>query len=101
MKQKIEAFSLIELIIVISIIAIISSSGMIYFNNFTDKLKINHTLSEIKSDLDSLDNKISNREIFDYELYFEKNKLYYLNSENIFDLDVSLKFNNLDLNTGI
>lgn len=100
-RESNKAFSLIELIVVISIIAIISSSGMFYYNNFVEKLKISNSVSEIKSDLDSLDNKISKREIFDYELYFEKDKPYYLNFENVFDLDVSLQFNSLDLNSWI
>jgi len=41
--------------------------------------------------LKDLDNKINNREIFDYEVVFEKNKNYFLINENIFDLDNKLE----------
>jgi len=101
MKKKIKWFTLIELIVVISIIAVISSSWIVYFTDFSDDLKIKNSVSEIKSGIESLDNKIKNREIFDYELTFSWWGLYYFYSENIFNLSTLLKLNRLDLNSWI
>ena len=84
-------FSLIELIIVISIIAIISVFWASSFSDQIDSLKFKNTLWKISWDLKDLDNKINNREIFDYEVVFEKNKNYFLINENIFDLDNKLE----------
>ena len=89
-------FSLIELIIVISIIAIISVFWISSFSDQIDNLKFKNILWEISGDLKDLDNKVNTRQIFDYEVIFEKNKRYYLVNENIFDLDVSLKLDNLE-----
>ena len=92
-------FSLIELIIVISIMAIISVWGLSYFTGFIDDLKISNAVYEIKGDLDSLDNKVNKKEIFDYELYFSGSSLYYYSYENIFDLDYKLNIGDVDLIT--
>jgi len=94
-------FSFIELIIVISIIAIISVFWISSFSDQIDSLKAKNVLSEVSYDIKDLDNKVANREIFDYELEFIKNKKYYLVNENIFDQDFSLKLDNLNDNTWI
>ncbi len=94
-------FSLIELIIVISIIAIISVFWMSSFSNKIDSLKFKNILWEISGDLKDLDNKINSKQIFDYEVILEKNQKYYLFNENIFDLDISLKLDSLDENSWI
>ena len=95
-KNKKYAFSLVELIVVSSILIIISSSGMIYFTDFIDDLAFNKMIIKVWDDFKDLDKKIDRKEIFDYELYLSGWINYYISSENIFDLKTSIKFNNLN-----
>jgi len=46
-KNKKYAFSLVELIVVSSILIIISSSGMIYFTDFIDDLAFNKMIIKV------------------------------------------------------
>lgn len=95
-KNKKYAFSLVELIVVSSILIIISSSGMIYFTDFIDDLAFNKMIIKVWDNFKDLDKKIDRKEIFDYELYLSGWINYYISSENIFDLKTSIKFNNLN-----
>ena len=96
-----KAFSLIELIVVISIMATISISWFAYFLKFNDDLKFNSSISNIKKELGYLDNKVLQKEIFDYELFFIKDKKYYYWYENIFDLNKSIFLDSFDEGTWI
>ncbi len=96
-----KAFSLVELLVVITIIAIISASWLMYFTDFANNLKIRNAIYEIKGDLEGLDNKINNKKLFDYEIYFEINSLYYYDYKNNFDLNYRQKLVSLDSNTWI
>ena len=99
MKKKRKAFSLIELIIVSSILIIVSTSGVFYFTDFIEELSFKKTINSINDNLETLDNKISKKEIFDYEIEFSKWKLYYEFSENIFDLNIHIDISNTTTET--
>ena len=86
---------MVEVIVVISILIIISSSWIIYFTWFIDDLSFKKTISDIKEKIDSLDNKINKKEIFDYEISFKKWDIYYVSNENLFDLDVHIEIKEL------
>jgi prepilin-type N-terminal cleavage/methylation domain-containing protein len=101
MKKIKKAFSLIELIIVSSILVIVSSSGVIYFTDFIDNLALKKTISIIWNNFETLDKKIDRKEIFDYELYLSGWTNYYTSSENIFDSDVSIEISSLNLDNWI
>ena len=96
--KKIKAFTFIELMIVISILAILSVAWIMSFGDKIDSLKANSILSEISWNIWDLDNKVSNKQIFDYEIIFEKDKNYYQINENIFDTDYQLKLDSIDNN---
>lgn len=93
--SKIKAFSLIELIVVSSILIIVSTSWVFYFVSFIDNLTFKETLSDVKNNFETLNNKISKKEIFDYEMNFSKSNLYYSSSENIVDLDTYIKIDSI------
>lgn len=89
-------FSLIELLIVVTIIAIISISWFFYFTKFSDDFYLKNSLYSIKSDFEDFDNKVNRKEVFDYELYLNKDLNYYYIYENVFDLDWTFVFDNFD-----
>ncbi len=64
------AFTLIELIVVISIITLISSTWIFYFLDFVQEQEINGKLYIVEDEIKQLDKKIKNYEILDYELVF-------------------------------
>lgn len=96
--MKIKWFTLIELIIVISIIMIVSSSWTYYFSKFIWSQKIKQELEIIKSDFDILDKNIKNYNIFDYKinLNIQTWSLAYTYYTNLFDTD---NYQLLDLNS--
>ncbi len=100
MKNK-NAFSFVELIIVISILSIITIFWVSSFSSQIDSLKFKSTLSKISGDIKDLDNKVNTKQIFDYEIKFIKWKKYFLISENIFDLNNKLILSNYDEDTWI
>lgn len=96
--KKIKAFTFIELMIVISILTILSVAWIMSFWDKIDGLKANSILSEISWNIWDLDNKVANKQIFDYKIIFEKDKNYYQINENIFDTDYQLKLDSIDNN---
>jgi len=64
------AFTLIELIVVISIITLISSTWIFYFLDFVQEQEISQKLYIVEDDIKQLDKQIKNYEILDYELQF-------------------------------
>ena len=89
-------FTLIEIIVVISIIVLITGSWIFYFNNFLWWVKIKSDISKINSILEEFDNKVKYKEIFDYELYLKSWDLGFYYYENKFDLDNFLKATSLN-----
>ncbi|MDP2090387.1 MAG: hypothetical protein Q8K30_02210 [Candidatus Gracilibacteria bacterium] len=62
------AFTYIELIVVITIITLLSSTGVFYFNDFVKNQELTLKVNTIEDNLKDLDKKIKNNEIFDYEI---------------------------------
>ena len=87
-SKVIKAFTLVELIVVIAIITLISSSWIMYFLNFISIQKIEQKFSIIEYNMEQLDKKVKNYEIYDYELNFSTSstwKLLYITYINNFD----------------
>lgn len=84
-----KAFTLIELIVVISIITITASSWVFYFLDFVKSNEIKSKLSLLETEIENIDNKVDNYEIFDYKLIFSTtNTWYYINYSNFFDSNI-------------
>ena len=88
MKKNMKAFTLIELLIVISIITIISASWVFYFLDFVYEQEIGQKLTIVEDNLSDLDKNIKNYNIFDYELHLNTStgSRWYITYINNFDL---------------
>lgn len=71
------AFTLIEILLSITIISFLSVSAISYFHNFVGTKKLDSELSLFKSSIENLDMKVRNKDIYDYELSFSWTKLHY------------------------
>lgn len=80
MKNKVKAFTLIEILISITIVSIISVVSLNWFLNFLEENTLKLKTSKILNNIESLDKKVENKEIFDYKVVFDKN---YTNSSYI------------------
>lgn len=88
MKYIKKAFTLIELIVVISIITITTSSWVFYFFDYIKSQEISQKLSQVEDELNFLDKQIKDYKIFDYELNFNLSNTWsksYITYKNIFD----------------
>ncbi len=65
-----KAFTLIELLVVIAIITLLSSAWIFYFLDFVKEQEISQKLYIIDDNLEELDKKVKDYNIFDYELLF-------------------------------
>lgn len=84
--MKTKAFTLIELLIVISIIIVVSTAWAFSFFDFLKKRELNLKLNEIEQFIVNKDKKINSKEIFDYKLTFDTNiKDYFYVYENLID----------------
>lgn len=96
--KRISGFTLIEIIVVISIIILVSSSGIVYFSGFSDRQQLKTELYTLQTIFDEYDTKVKKYEIFDYSLSLStasgSNKSIII-QENIFDTDytATLEFN--------
>ena len=94
-----KAFSFVEIMFVVAIIAFLSVSGVNYFNGFVDSKRIETELSLVNNKLEILNTKVKNREIYDYEVIFSWSKdflMYKLNqstnkSNTILNIDKNTK----------
>lgn len=68
MKKIIKALTYAELIIVISIMTILTSSISYYFVDFVNKNNFKNEINEFLYIIEEEDYKIQNKEIFDYEI---------------------------------
>jgi len=97
-KTLLKAFTLIELIIVISIITLITTSSVFYFLDFVNNQEIKQKIQLIENDLLELDKEVKNYKTFDYQLEMDTSTLSwkYIVYKNIFDLNNTQKilFNN-------
>jgi len=82
-----KAFTLIELLIVISIITILTSSGVIYFFRQVSSIKLSSEIEKIVDIVDNLDSEIDNKKVLDYSLYISKNSFWFTWSINNLWLD--------------
>jgi prepilin-type N-terminal cleavage/methylation domain-containing protein len=69
-KTFLKAFTLIELIIVITIITFITTSSVFYFLDFVKNQEIKQRIEVIENNIKQLDSDIKKYKIFDYELLF-------------------------------
>ena len=97
MKKKILAFTMIELLVVVSIISIISITSINWFFNFLQDKELKTKTITILNYIWELDKKIKNNSIYDYDIKFSSSiNDAYLIYENIYDNDqyVKLFYNN-------
>ncbi len=73
-----KAFTLIELLIVITIITLISSSWIIYFFKQVSSLKIASEIEKVVDIVDNLNSKVDTKKILDYEIIIKKSDKYWL-----------------------
>jgi len=93
-----KAFTLIELLLVITIIIIVTASWTFYFFKFLDSKNINSNIEIIKNNLWNIDKKVIDYEIFDYELVFKIGSFWYIYYLNKFD-NINTQSINFDFNT--
>lgn len=94
MKKILFAFTLVELIVVISIITLLTTSSVFYFFDFVKEQEISQKLTLIEDNLKDLDKKVKKYEIFDYELHFNtSNSWSYITYINNFDLKYNQTIN--------
>ena len=99
-KLKNTWFTLVELLVVTTIIILMSASGVFYFNSFVNSYSLKAELSLINSVFNELDDKVKNKEIYDYELYLSQNSQMFYSYQNKFDEKYNQIFNSIDLLTG-
>lgn len=94
MKKIIKAFSLVELIVVSSIITLITISWGFYFFDFLDNFEITNKTQNIENKIKELDLEVKNHEIFDYKIFFSTtNSWSYIIYKNIFDTKINQTIN--------
>ncbi len=100
MKNKKIAFTLIEILVSISIVSIISVVTLNWFLNFLEENTIKLKTSQIINKIEELDRKIKNKEIFDYEVKFDKNisNSSYIVHENIAWEDITQEISQINNN---
>ena len=86
-----KAFTLIELLIVITIIILISSSGIFYFFRQVSSLKIASEIEKVTDVIDRLDSNVDTKEILDYSIIKKSDKYYLLIQKIIYNLIIDKK----------
>ena len=76
-KNKI-AFTLVELMVVSTIIVLLSASSVFYFFDFTDKQELLIHVSLLEDEIEELDRQVKDFEISDYTLTFIPEYRYFL-----------------------
>lgn len=97
MKKKKLAFTMIELLVVVSIISIISITSINWFFNFLQDKELKTKTISILNYIWELDKKIKNNSIYDYDIRFSSSiNDAYIIYENIYDNEqyVKLFYNN-------
>jgi prepilin-type N-terminal cleavage/methylation domain-containing protein len=87
MKKIKLAFTLIELIVVISIITLITSSWVFYFIDFVKKQEVEQKVSTLESRFNYYDYQVKNKQIYDYKINISamNHSIWYQVDTNIFD----------------
>jgi prepilin-type N-terminal cleavage/methylation domain-containing protein len=79
---KNKAFTFVEIIVTITIIALISSSWVFYFHDFIWKQEISIHINNFQNKISELNNDVKKHNTFDYIINFDKNSHWYTISEN-------------------
>lgn len=94
MKKKKIAFTMIELLVVVSIISIISITAINWFFNFLQNKELVLKANEISLYIDNLDKKIKNHEIYDYNVIIDSSiNNSFITYENIYDTNQNIILN--------
>lgn len=72
-----KAFTLIELLIVVTIITLLTSSWVIYFFRQVSSLKITSEIEKVIDVIERLDSKINTKKILDYSIIIKKSDKYW------------------------
>ena len=72
-----KAFTLIELLIVVTIIALLTSSWVIYFFRQVSSLKIASEIEKVIDTVERLDSKVDTKKILDYSIIIKKSDKYW------------------------
>ena len=72
-----KAFTLIELLIVVTIIALLTSSWVIYFFRQVSSLKIASEIERVIDIVERLDSKVDTKKILDYSIIIKKSDKYW------------------------
>jgi len=96
MKLNKKAFSFVEILVAILIIAILMYNWISYFWDFVDKSLMVNKLDKIKNLIEIENEKIENKEIFDYKIEFFQNKNYFIIYENIVWNDINIVFDGIN-----
>lgn len=97
-KQK-KAFTLIELLLVTTILILLSVSWIFYFNDFISGLQLKTSINKTKNYIKTYDDRIKNKDLVDYEIHFKKNSYWFYDYENIFDTDKKQKISSINFKT--
>jgi|TARA_Y100001960_G_C14670073_1_gene825486 prepilin-type N-terminal cleavage/methylation domain-containing protein len=73
-SKKIKAFTLIELIVVSSIMVLISATSVFYFIDFIHLQETEQKVQLLEMDMKKYDQSIKNKEIYDYTMEFNTEK---------------------------
>ncbi|MCD5385211.1 hypothetical protein LRZ95_00925 [Candidatus Gracilibacteria bacterium] len=97
-----KAFTFIELIIVISIMILITTSSVFYFLDFVKNKEVGQKIQILEDNLTKLDKDVSNYKIFDYEVIFDINTHSggYISYINNFDINNSQYIDSFNSLTG-
>lgn len=90
MEKNTLGFSLIEILVVVLLITIVSTTWMYYFQDFLQKQESNIHIQSLDQKIELLDKKVKSKTIYDYSLTLENN--YIKVSENIYGLDNIITF---------
>jgi type II secretory pathway pseudopilin PulG len=82
MKKNKIAFTMIELIVVTSIMVLLTTSSVFYFFDFTDNRELIIQVDILEDSVADLNKQVKNFEISDYDLYFTAGLNYYTGSIN-------------------
>lgn len=90
MEKNTLGFSLIEILVVVLLITIVSTTWMYYFQDFLQKQESNIHIQSLDQKIELLDKKVKSKTIYDYSLTLENN--YIKVSENTYGLDNIVTF---------
>jgi|GEM_PF-1269357 len=76
------AFTFIEIIVVVSIMAVVSVSSVFYFDRFIQSQTTKSVITSFSSEIDFLDSQIQQGKIYDYEISLGVGKFFTYSFDN-------------------